>query len=103
MCVCALEQLTTHASAEDQDYIETPVELTIKVIDQNDNKPFCTQNPFMGEVLERAKQGRMWRLFYPSQKYLSITKHLFLRRQNNIKYFVLYRCVYRTSDGRGPG
>ncbi|XP_077050186.1 B-cadherin [Siphateles boraxobius] len=47
--------LTTHASAEDQDYTETPVQLTIKVLDQNDHKPFCTQNPFMGEVLERAK------------------------------------------------
>ncbi|XDV29176.1 hypothetical protein PO909_032326, partial [Leuciscus waleckii] len=48
--------LTTHASAEDQDYTETPVQLTIKVLDQNDHKPICTQNPFMGEVLERAKQ-----------------------------------------------
>ncbi|KAK7160515.1 hypothetical protein R3I93_008226 [Phoxinus phoxinus] len=49
--------LTTHASAEDQDYTETPVQLTIKVLDQNDHKPFCSQNPFMGEVLERAKQN----------------------------------------------
>ncbi|XP_016308464.1 B-cadherin [Sinocyclocheilus anshuiensis] len=48
--------ITIHASAEDQSYTETPVKLTIKVIDQNDNKPLCTQNPFMGEVLERAKQ-----------------------------------------------
>ncbi|XP_016147287.1 B-cadherin-like [Sinocyclocheilus grahami] len=48
--------ITIHASAEDQSYSETPVKLTIKVIDQNDNKPLCTQNPFMGAVLERAKQ-----------------------------------------------
>ncbi|KAF4101163.1 hypothetical protein G5714_017595 [Onychostoma macrolepis] len=49
--------LTTHASAQDQSFIETPVKLTIKVIDQNDNKPLCTQDPFMGEVPERAKQN----------------------------------------------
>ncbi|KAI2653389.1 Cadherin-1 [Labeo rohita] len=49
--------LTTHASTEDQSYIETPVKIIIKVIDQNDNKPLCTQNPFMGEVQERAKQN----------------------------------------------
>ncbi len=55
MCVCV--QLTTHASAENQNYTETPVKLTIKVIDQNDNTPLCTQNPFMGEVPERAKQS----------------------------------------------
>ncbi|XP_067275535.1 B-cadherin-like [Pseudorasbora parva] len=49
--------LTIHASAEDQDYTETPIQLTIKVLDQNDHKPSCTQNPFMGEVMERAKQN----------------------------------------------
>uniref|UniRef100_A0A673N5N5 Cadherin-1 n=1 Tax=Sinocyclocheilus rhinocerous TaxID=307959 RepID=A0A673N5N5_9TELE len=49
--------LTTHASAQDQSFIETPVKLTIKVIDQNDNKPLCTQDHFMGEVPERAKQN----------------------------------------------
>uniref|UniRef100_A0A8C1G016 Cadherin-1 n=1 Tax=Cyprinus carpio TaxID=7962 RepID=A0A8C1G016_CYPCA len=47
--------LTTHASAWDQSYIEIPVKLTIKIIDQNDNKPLCTQDPFMGEIPERAK------------------------------------------------
>ncbi|XP_051952764.1 B-cadherin-like [Xyrauchen texanus] len=49
--------LTTHASAEGQDYIETPINIIIKVIDQNDNRPVCTQNPFTGNVLERAKQN----------------------------------------------
>ncbi len=57
MCVCV--QLTTHASTQDQSFIETPVKLTIKVIDQNDNKPLCIQDPFMGEVPERAKQSRI--------------------------------------------
>ncbi|XP_043120152.1 B-cadherin-like [Puntigrus tetrazona] len=53
----ALYVLTTHASAKDQSYNETSVRLTIKVIDQNDNKPLCTQDPFMGQVPERAKQN----------------------------------------------
>lgn len=56
VCVCV--QLTTHASAWDQSYIEIPVKLTIKIIDQNDNKPLCTQDPFMGEIPERAKLSR---------------------------------------------
>lgn len=57
MCVCV--QFTTHASTQDQSFIETPVKLTIKVIDQNDNKPLCIQDSFIGEVTERAKQSRI--------------------------------------------
>ncbi|XP_073706311.1 B-cadherin [Garra rufa] len=49
--------LTINAAAEDQSYSEKPVNLIIKVIDQNDNKPLCTENPFMGEVPERAKKN----------------------------------------------
>lgn len=75
ICVCV--QLTTHASTEDQSYIETPVKIIIKVIDQNDNKPLCTQNPFMGEVQERAKQSRMWRssqdICFKSDAFVSYT------------------------------
>nr|XP_021323423.1 cadherin-3-like [Danio rerio]XP_021328898.1 cadherin-3-like [Danio rerio] len=47
--------LTVHATSNNRDYTEKPVQLVIKVLDQNDNKPRCTQNPYTGEVLERAK------------------------------------------------
>ncbi|XP_026142645.1 B-cadherin [Carassius auratus] len=51
--------LTIHASGIgwNDSFKETPVKLTIKVIDQNDNKPLCTQDPFMGEIPERAKEN----------------------------------------------
>ncbi|XP_052437729.1 B-cadherin-like [Carassius gibelio] len=51
--------LTIYASGIglNDSFKENPVKLTIKVIDQNDNKPLCTQDPFMGEIPERAKEN----------------------------------------------
>ena len=36
---------------------EDPVEIDIRVIDQNDNEPVFKQNPFLGSVPEASKIG----------------------------------------------
>ncbi|XP_050957583.1 cadherin-2-like, partial [Labeo rohita] len=50
--------LTVHALGLDVNIAEKPMEIVVNVIDQNDNKPVFTQNPFNGHVHEAATKGR---------------------------------------------
>uniref|UniRef100_A0A8C1APH5 Cadherin-1 n=1 Tax=Cyprinus carpio carpio TaxID=630221 RepID=A0A8C1APH5_CYPCA len=52
-------RLIAHAVGQDVINLEeSPMEILINVIDQNDNKPVFTQNPFNGHVPEAAEKGR---------------------------------------------
>uniref|UniRef100_A0A9J8DEI6 Cadherin-1 n=2 Tax=Cyprinus carpio TaxID=7962 RepID=A0A9J8DEI6_CYPCA len=50
-----LYKLKAHAISEDGKKTASPTNLTIIVIDQNDNKPEFTENPFNGQVSEASK------------------------------------------------
>uniref|UniRef100_A0A4W5N2P3 Cadherin-1 n=1 Tax=Hucho hucho TaxID=62062 RepID=A0A4W5N2P3_9TELE len=49
--------LLAHAVAVGAGIAEDPMEVIVKVIDMNDNKPVFTQNPFTGTVPEASKLG----------------------------------------------
>ncbi len=51
-------QLNARAISEDGKKFASPTNLTIIVIDQNDNKPVFTENPFNGQVSEAESKGR---------------------------------------------
>uniref|UniRef100_A0AAY4BR07 Cadherin-1 n=1 Tax=Denticeps clupeoides TaxID=299321 RepID=A0AAY4BR07_9TELE len=50
-------KLTAHAyvaGTEEERPAEAPMEVVIKVVDQNDNRPTCSKDPFVGDVSETA-------------------------------------------------
>ncbi|KAL1007134.1 hypothetical protein UPYG_G00082530 [Umbra pygmaea] len=49
--------LFAHAVAVGSGKAEEPIEMIVKVIDQNDNKPIFTKEMFKGEVLESSRLG----------------------------------------------
>ncbi|XP_073692657.1 B-cadherin [Garra rufa] len=49
-------ELKAHAFSEDRKKMASPTDLTIIVLDQNDNKPVFTENPFNGQVSESASK-----------------------------------------------
>ncbi|XP_077057635.1 cadherin-1 [Siphateles boraxobius] len=50
-------RLIADATAVGQNIRENPMEIIVNVMDQNDNKPIFTQNPFNGNVAEAAEIG----------------------------------------------
>uniref|UniRef100_A0A8C1QTG0 Cadherin-1 n=1 Tax=Cyprinus carpio TaxID=7962 RepID=A0A8C1QTG0_CYPCA len=50
-------ELKAHAISEDGKKATSPTNLTIIVIDQNDNRPVFTENPFNGQVSEAESKG----------------------------------------------
>ncbi|CAM4532683.1 unnamed protein product [Leuciscus chuanchicus] len=50
-------RLVVHATGVDVNIVEMPMEIIVNVLDQNDNKPVFTQNPFSGSVTEAADIG----------------------------------------------
>lgn len=50
-------RLIVHATGVGVNIAEAPMEMIVNVLDQNDNKPVFTQNPFIGNVPEAAEIG----------------------------------------------
>ncbi|KAK9972668.1 hypothetical protein ABG768_025957 [Culter alburnus] len=50
-------RLMSHAVGVDANVAEKPMEIIVNVMDQNDNNPVFTQNPFNGNVPEAADKG----------------------------------------------
>ncbi|XP_029306156.1 B-cadherin [Cottoperca gobio] len=51
----ALYMFEAHAVADGSGNAEAPMDIVVKVIDQNDNNPIFTQDTFLGEVAEASK------------------------------------------------
>lgn len=52
-------QLQSHAVSESGQQVEEPMDITVNVLDQNDNKPYFTQEVFRGFVREGVQPGEM--------------------------------------------
>lgn len=50
-------QFKAHAVAEGAGIAEDPMDITVNVIDQNDNKPVFNQSTFLGQVAEASQIG----------------------------------------------
>ncbi|XP_051757087.1 cadherin-4-like [Ctenopharyngodon idella] len=50
-------RIIVHATGVDVNIAERPMEIIVYVLDQNDNRPVFTQNPFNGNVPEAAEIG----------------------------------------------
>ncbi|XP_051757054.1 B-cadherin-like isoform X35 [Ctenopharyngodon idella] len=50
-------RLVAHATGVDVNIAEKPMEIIVNVLDQNDNYPVFTQNPFNGNVPEASDRG----------------------------------------------
>jgi len=50
-------QFLAHAVADGAGTGEEPMEINVRVIDQNDNKPVFSQDTYLGEVAEASVKG----------------------------------------------
>lgn len=50
-------QFQAHAVADGSGNAETPMEVIVHVIDQNDNSPVFTNSTYLGEVAEASPKG----------------------------------------------
>ncbi|XP_017212586.1 cadherin-1 [Danio rerio] len=53
-------KLVAHATGVDANIVEKPFEFIVTVMDQNDNKPVFTQNPFNANVPEALEKGEVF-------------------------------------------
>lgn len=52
-------QVFVHAVSTTGIKVENPIDITITVTDQNDNRPYFIQQVFDGEVSEGSKPGKL--------------------------------------------
>ncbi len=79
---------------------ENPMEIIINVIDQNDNKPVFTQNPFNGHVHEAATKGRCMMQFLNKMAFSNLFFYLQMLLQllpTNTFFFLDYEFMTVTA------